>query len=127
MKKKFLWVWVYIFILMSFSLASGAPKDTIIIAQGVDPTTLDPQNYFETPAFNVCLNIYETLLLRDDQMKLQPLLAAYYKLINDHTWEFSLRRGVKFQNGEDFKASAVKFSLERIADPKNKMKQTTLQ
>ena len=59
-------------------------------------------------------------------MKIQPLLATSYKLIDDHTWEFRLRKGVKFQNGEEFNAAAVKFSLERISDPKNKMKQTTL-
>ncbi len=59
-------------------------------------------------------------------MKLQPLLATSWKLVNDTTWEFKLQKGVKFQNGEDFNAAAVKFSLERIADPKNKLKQTTL-
>jgi peptide/nickel transport system substrate-binding protein len=99
----------------------------VVIAQGVDPGTLDPQDHYETPAFNVLLNIYETLFLRDDEMKLQPLLATYSKLINDNTWEFGLRKGIKFHNGEDFNAAAVKFSLERIADPKNKLKQTTLQ
>jgi peptide/nickel transport system substrate-binding protein len=114
-------------LLLACGLAYGAPKDTLVIAQGVDPGTLDPQDHYETPAFNVLLNIYETLFMRDDEMKLQPLLATYSKLINDTTWEFGLRKGVKFQNGEDFNAAAVKFSLERIADPKNKLKQTTLQ
>ena len=118
---------VLVAVLLSFAPASGAAKDTIVIAQGVDPTTLDPQNHYETPAFNVLMNIYETLLLRSDDMKIQPLLATSYKLIDDNTWEFKLRKGVKFQNGEEFNAAAVKFSLERISDPKNKMKQTPLQ
>jgi peptide/nickel transport system substrate-binding protein len=112
--------------LLSYSIASAAPKDTVFIAQGVDPGTLDPQNHYETPAFNVLLNIYETLLVRNDEMKLTPLLATSWKLINNTTWEFTLRKGVKFHNGEDFNAAAVKFSLERIADGKNKLKQTTL-
>jgi peptide/nickel transport system substrate-binding protein len=110
----------------AFLPAWAAPKDTIVIAQGVDPGTLDPQDHFETPAFNVLLNIYETLVVRDDDMKLVPLLAASWKLVNDVTWEFALRKGVKFQNGEAFNAGAVKFSLERIADGKNKLKQTPL-
>jgi len=105
----------------------AAPKDTILIAQGTDPTTLDPQDHFEMPAFCVLINIYETLLVRSDDMKIQPLLATSWKIINDTTWEFSLRKGVKFHNGEEFNAAAVKFSLERINDPKNKLKQTTLQ
>jgi peptide/nickel transport system substrate-binding protein len=119
-------IYVLMALLLSFGPASGAAKDTIVIAQGADVGTLDPQNHYETPSFNVLLNIYETLLLRSDDMKLQPLLASSWKLINDNTWEFSLQKGVNFHNGEDFNAAAVKFSLERIADPKNKLKQTTL-
>jgi len=127
MSKRIVFLLILAAIFFSFSLAFGAPKDTVVIAQGVDPSTLDPQNHYETPAFNICLNLYETLLLRDDNMKLQPLLASSWKLFNENTWEFKLRKGVKFQNGEECNAAAVKFSLERIADPKNKMKQTTLQ
>lgn len=126
MKKGSLLVFILVSVFLISGPASGAPQDTIIIAQGVDPGTLDPQNHFETPAFTVLLNIYETLLARDDDMKLRPLLASSWKLVNDNTWEFKLQKGVKFQNGEDFNAAAVKFSLERIADPKNKLKQTTL-
>lgn len=120
-------LWIVVFILAGLGPALGAPKDTVIIAQGVDPSTLDPQDHFETPAFCVLLNIYETLLMRSDDMKLEPLLASSYKLVDDLTWEFKLRKGVKFHNGEDFNAAAVKFSLDRINDPKNKLKQTTLQ
>ncbi len=126
MKKAFLVVCALAIVSCSFAPAIAAPKDTLVIAQGVDPGTLDPQNHYETPAFNVLLNVYETLLVRNDEMKLTPLLATSWKLINDTTWEFALRKGVKFQNGEEFNAAAVKFSLERIADGKNKLKQTTL-
>jgi peptide/nickel transport system substrate-binding protein len=64
---------LFIFLLSIFlslgGIALGAPKDTLIIAQGVDPSTLDPHNHQETPATNVLLNIYETLLIRDDNLK----------------------------------------------------------
>jgi len=129
MKKFFSLIGVLGLIFLGFGLASGAAKDknTIVIAQGVDPSTLDPHNHQETPAYNICLNIYDTLLIRDDDMKITPLLATSYKLINETTWEFKLRQGVKFQNGEDFNAASVKFTLERMADPKNKLKQTFFQ
>ena len=55
---------VLVFLLSIFltlgGIAFAAPKDTVVIAQGVDPSTLDPQDHYETPAFNVLLNIYET-------------------------------------------------------------------
>jgi peptide/nickel transport system substrate-binding protein len=115
-------------ILLSFGLASGAArdKDTLVIAQGVDATSLDSMGYVDAPSFNVRLNIYDTLLQRDANLKIEPLLAESYKLIDDVTWEFKLRKGVKFHNGEDFNAAAVKFNLERLADPKNKLPQTFL-
>lgn len=92
MKKTFLVAWALAIVFCLFGSAFAASRDTLVIAQGVDPTTLDPQNHYETPAFNVLLNIYETLLLRSDDMKLQPLLATSWKLINDTTWEFKLQK-----------------------------------
>jgi len=114
-------------VLLSFGLAFGGPKDTLVIAQGVDPTTLDPHNHMETPAWNVQLNIFDTLLQRDPNIKREPFLAESYKVVNDRTWEFKIRKGVKFHNGEDCDAAAVKFALDRMADPKNKLRQTVFQ
>ena len=95
----------------------------MIIAQGVDPTTLDPMNHQETPAGNICRNIFDTLLERDAELKMQPALAREMpKLVAPTVWEFKLRPGMKFHNGEPVDAEAVKFSLERLVDPKNKMR-----
>ncbi|HET8577649.1 MAG TPA: ABC transporter substrate-binding protein [Methylomirabilota bacterium] len=105
------------------ALAAAAPEGKIIIAQGVDPTTLDPQWHEETPAYNVLLNIYDTLLFRDKDLKIIPWLATTWKLVNPTTWEFKLRQGVKFHNGEEFDADAVKFSLDRLRDPELKNRQ----
>lgn len=113
---------------LCFGMAFGAArdKDTLVIAQTVDATTLDPMNHSDTPTYNICLNLYDTLLQRDADLKIEPLLAESYKLIDDLTWEFKLRKGVKFHNGEDFNAAAVKFNLERLVDPKNKLRQAFL-
>ena len=42
--------------------ALAAPQGQVVVAQGVDPTTLDPHLHLETPALNVLVQIYDTLL-----------------------------------------------------------------
>jgi peptide/nickel transport system substrate-binding protein len=96
-------------------LAWAAPQGKVVIAQGVDPTTLDTQNQQETPASVVASHLFDTLVERDANLKLVPALAAEMpKLVAPTTWEVKLRRGVKFHNGEQFDAESVKFSLERV-------------
>ncbi len=105
------------------SLASAGPSGKITIAQGVDPSTLDPMNHQESPAGNVCRNLFDTLLERDQELKIQPMLARELpRLVSPTVWEFKLRPGAKFHNGEPVDAEAVKFSLERLVDPKLKLR-----
>jgi peptide/nickel transport system substrate-binding protein len=103
--------------------AAAAPAGKVVIAQGVDPTTLDMMNQQEQPASNVGAQMFETLVERDPSLKLVPRLAAEMpKLVTPTTWEVKLRRGVKFHNGEEFNAESVKFSLERLVNPANKLR-----
>ena len=109
------------------AVALAAPTGKIVIAQGVDPTTLDAMNQFETPSMNVVAQIYDSLVDRDEKLMIVPALAAELpKLVASNAWEFKLRRGVKFHNGEDFSAASVKFSLERLINPTNKLRGATL-
>ena len=106
---------------------AAPPNDTLVIAQPADPTTLDPQKRGEEESRNFCLNIFDTLLYRSTDLKIKPLLAISYRRINDLIWEFKLRRGVKFHNGEDFNAASVKFTLERMIYTKNQLRQIFVQ
>ncbi len=102
-------------LLLAPGLAWAAPEGKIVIAQGVDPTTLDTQNQQETPASVVASHLFDTLVERDQNLKIVPALAAELpKLVAPTTWEVKLRRGVKFHNGEEFNAESAKFSLERV-------------
>src|SRR5262245_6897955 len=103
------------------AMAGAAGKG--VIAQCVDPTTLDMMNQAEQPASNVGAQMFESLLERDPSLKPVPALAAEMpKLVAPTTWEFKLRKGVKFHNGEEFNAESVKFSLERLVNPANKLR-----
>src|SRR5207245_9032558 len=106
--------------------AVAAPAGQVVIAQSADPTTLDMMPQQEQPASNVGAQMFDMLVERDQSLKLVPGLAAELpKLVAPTTWEVKLRKGVKFHNGEDFNAESVKFSLERVANPANKLRGTS--
>ena len=108
------------FVLLAFGSSSTAlgAKDEIIIARSISTSAMDPG--FLREAATIVDNIFDTLVLRDKDMKLVPGLATSWKSVNDTTWEFKLRQGVKFHNGEPFNASAVKFTIDRVLDPEAK-------
>ena len=102
MKRRFLPVLVCFLLTCSFAPASGAPPDTAVIAQGIDATTLDPHLRWDTAAINVLMNIYDFLLTRSPDTKIEPLLAQSYKLVNDTTSELTAaafrRTGTVFED-----------------------------
>jgi len=103
--------------------AAAAAEGQIAIAQGGDPSTLDPHMHAENFTFAVVHNIFDHLVLRsvkDGVLTHEPGLATSWAVVNPTTWEFKLRRGVTFHNGEDFNAEAVKFSIERVLNPEQK-------
>lgn len=100
--------------------SSGGTSDTnsesqVIIGRAYDVAGMDPG--FLTENAQVVDNIYDRLVMRDEDMNLVPGLATEWSQVNDTTWEFKLREGVKFHNGEDFNADAVKYSIDRVLDP----------
>lgn len=100
---------------------AAEPAGRIVVGTSADPETLDPQMSASLPTWNIARNVFETLMFRDMKtFGYGPGLAESYRLVNDTTWQFKLRRGVKFHNGEDFNADAVKFSVDRVVNPDQK-------
>ena len=93
----------------SLPVCLAAEKPLVIGFEG-DAVTLDPHGRNETTTTTVQRHVYENLIGYDENVKIVPELAESWKLIDDNTWEFKLRKGVKFHNGEPLNGEAVKFS-----------------
>ena len=76
--------------------------------------SLDPYSLNETFTLGFLGNVYEGLVRRDPDLKIQPALAESWEVLEPTKWRFHLRKGVKFHNGNDFTADDVVFSAERV-------------
>lgn len=95
--------------------APAADNDILRVGVGVDAKNLDPQNSVDTFSFSVIRQIYEPLFTVDGKTKeLVSVLVDKYELLDDSTYKFYLKKGVKFHNGDEMTAEDVVFSLERI-------------
>ena len=94
---------------------AGAQAQLLKIGLASEPTAMDPHYHQVTPNDSMVSHIFETLVGQDAQMKLVPQLAASWKALDDNTWEFKLREGVKFSNGQPFTAQDVIFTLCRMS------------
>jgi peptide/nickel transport system substrate-binding protein len=85
------------------------------IGMGADITSIDPHAINITPNNNVSWHIFDTLAHVDEHTRVLPGLAESWRAVDPVTWEFKLRRNVKFHDGTDLTAADVIASLERPA------------
>lgn len=97
------------------SVVSPAHAAELKIGLYADVSTLDPHFNNIAPNISLSSHLFDALVNVDQNGKLIPGLATSWKAIDPTTWEFKLRRGVKFHDGSDFTAEDVVFSLERPA------------
>jgi len=95
-------------------IGDGLPRqETLIALLEFNVVNLDPIDTNDYDTSTVLCEIYEGLLKYDDDMRVIPSLAERWEVTDDVLYTFYLKRGVYFHNGEELKASDVKFSLER--------------
>src|SRR5262249_19029173 len=104
------------------AVAAPASAATFRFAFQGDLKSLDPYSLNETFTHGMLGNVYEGLTKRDKELKIIPGLAERWEVLEPTRWRFYLRKGVKFQNGEDFTADDVVFSAERSFKPASDIK-----
>ena len=105
-------------ILLGLSTAAMAatPKDVLVVAQIAEPKSMDPATVTAVNDFRILMNVYDGLVrYKDGTLEVEPSLAESWDISDDgKVYTFQLRKGVKFHDGTDFNAEAVKFNFDRM-------------
>jgi peptide/nickel transport system substrate-binding protein len=110
-------------LIAALCLAFGAAQAvTLRVADQGDVSSMDPHSLNESLQLSFMGNVYESLVTRDKDMSVVPLLATKWTQTSPTVWRFDLRKGVKFQDGTPFTADDVVFSFKRGADAGSDMR-----
>ena len=100
-------------LLAGATLVAPAFAQTLRIASAFDPQTMDPHALALLYHMRVVNQVYESLIGRDEQFRLEPALATSWQMTAPTRWRLALREGVVFHDGSPFTADDAVFSLER--------------
>jgi len=96
-----------------------AQAQTLTLAVAAAPTSVDPHYHNLGPNNALSQHIYGALVDTDAAAKPRPGLALSWRAVDDTTWEFKLRPGVKFHDGSDFTGEDIAYTLARVPTVKN--------
>lgn len=120
--KKLLYVLTLLVVAFSVALSTNAlaqesSDEVIVFSMRSDAVTIDPHGTNDQPSTIVRHHIFERLIIRGDDGELVGVLAEDFEQVDDHTYHFYLREGVKFHDGSDFNAEVAAINLRRAMDP----------
>ncbi|MBI5444460.1 MAG: hypothetical protein HY900_25020 [Deltaproteobacteria bacterium] len=119
-QRRSLWMALVLVLLVGAQLCRAESKDQLVLCQGGELPSFDPARMASSHDFNIGNRVFDLLYFWDQKGTPQPRVAQSHKLVNDTTWEFKLRKGIKFHDGSPLNAADVKFSIERMIDPATK-------
>jgi peptide/nickel transport system substrate-binding protein len=96
------------------SAISAVQAQELRIGLSAEPSSIDPHYHNLSPNNMLSRQVFETLVGQDEKQALEPGLAESWKTLDDNTWEFKLRRGVKFFDGSEFTADDVLATFKRL-------------
>lgn len=108
-------------LLATTALVSAAQANVFRWANDGDVNSLDPYARSETFLLSFNANIYEPLVRRNRELRVEAALAERWELLNPTTWRFHLRQNVRFSDGTPFTADDVLFSIARARGPGSNM------
>jgi len=94
-------------------LTAAARAQSLVVGLDFEPPSLDPHLRMVTPDEAISRHFFDALILQDESQRLEPGLALGWHALDDRTWRFELRHGVKFCDGSELTAEDVAFSLLR--------------
>ena len=106
-------------LLAAGTAVSPAGAQNLTFAVGAPVTSLDPHFHQLSPNNAVASMLFDRLVNTDSQSRNVPGLAESWTAVAPDTWEFKLRRGVRFHNGQDFTAEDVAFTFQRVPNVPN--------
>jgi len=126
MKRKTLVAITTVTLALCAPAAVWAQGKTLRFASAFDPQTMDPHALALLYQSRVVTQVYESLVNRGKDFKLEPSLATSWEMTGPTTWRFKLRQGVKFHDGAPFSAEDAVFSIERALDKASQRKNQML-
>jgi peptide/nickel transport system substrate-binding protein len=115
---------ISVLLALPVSSACAQTKDTLTVGLVWINDTLDPHMHYQRVGILININMFDSLLHKNTKLEYEPSLATSWKALNDTTWEFKLRKGVKFHNGDPLTAEDVKFSFDRVLEPGKEQKRS---
>jgi peptide/nickel transport system substrate-binding protein len=108
--------------------SSGSPQrgGTATIALESELHTLDPMNSSLLVEREVFYNLYDSLFTIDPSLKIQPGLVTQWDISDPRNYKFTLRSGVKYQDGTAFNGASVKANIERYKTTTGSLRKSDL-